>query len=68
MVKLYAQIGSQSRHLYMAPKLAALPQVGDQVFVLPTSETFQVTSIEATGSNEPLFQTLYIGTLISGPF
>jgi hypothetical protein len=68
MQKLYVQIGAEYKRLVMAPQLAAPPSVGDQVFVVPSSETFQVTSIEATGASDPLFQNLYVGTLISGPF
>ena len=68
MVKLYVQIGTQPKKLVMAPQLSVPPSIGDRVRVASPAETFQVTSIEATGSLEPLFQNLYIGTLISGPF
>lgn len=63
MVKLYAQVDEQPKRLYMARDLAVPPQVGGQVYLLPSGQTFQVTSIEAVDTADPLLQTLYIGTL-----
>lgn len=65
MQKLYVQIGSQPAKLVLAPQIGAPPIVGDQVYTLPGAQTLQVTSIEATGITEPLFATLYTGTLVS---